>query len=89
MHYLCSVCHKEVEKDLMVYQSHMEKHIVDLVRQDHPQWAEVNGMCQLCYDYYKNELKGGIFGDVPCAMRRRMTRGWWQNILKIFKGGSS
>ena len=58
MEYKCSVCKEEVEGDLLIYVDHTEKHIVDEIKANHPQWAESDGMCKKCIDHYRNQMKG-------------------------------
>lgn len=71
MSFHCSVCNQDVSGDLVNVTSHTEVHIVDLIKHDHPQWVEANGVCQKCLDYYRAEISGSIFKDAPCALRIR------------------
>jgi hypothetical protein len=56
--YRCSVCKKRVEGDLLVYIDHTERHIMEEIRANHPDWAEKSGLCQKCVDYYRHQIKG-------------------------------
>ena len=58
MEYICDVCKAKVRGDSLVFIQHNEGHIVDLVKKKHPDWAEKNGLCLKCYEYYKDQLKG-------------------------------
>ena len=87
MEYRCAVCGTRVSGDMIIYMDHTEKHIIDLVKHDHPDWVEKNGVCQKCFEYYKAELKGAPFGDAPCALRMRTVRNFLQIISHAFKGG--
>ena len=58
MSYKCDFCGDVVEDDLKAFVDHTETHIVDLIKQKHPDWAEEDGMCQKCLDYYKAQMKG-------------------------------
>lgn len=58
MEYKCSTCKEDIDGDLLVYIGHTEKHIMDEIKLTHPEWAEDNGLCQKCVDYYKNQMKG-------------------------------
>ena len=71
----------------MVYKLHTEDHIVDLVKHDHPDWVESNGMCQKCLQYYEDEIKGSVFKDAACALRQRKAKIFFSGIAKFFKGG--
>ena len=86
MEYKCPVCQQIVAGDMIIYTGHTEKHIVDLVSHDHPDWVEKDGMCKKCFEYYQSELKGGLFGDAPCALRRRKVRGFWGAVYEFFNG---
>jgi len=57
MEYVCSVCKEKIKDGPGVYIDHTEKHIVDMIMENHPDWEE-NGVCEKCYEYYKKELKG-------------------------------
>ena len=56
MEYVCPTCGEKVPRDLLVFLSHTEDHIVDVVKRQHPDWIEGDGFCKRCYNYYKNEL---------------------------------
>ena len=84
MEYLCSVCGKKVPGDMMVYMDHTERHVIDLIKMDHPEWVEKDGACRKCVEYYKGELKGGLFGDAKCAQRRRKLRSLFSFVGKFF-----
>jgi len=85
MSYQCSVCGDKVAGDLVTFKDHTEKHIVDLVKHDHPDWAEKDGICRKCYEYYKQELQGTIFKDAPCALRKRKVTAFFQSVSNFFK----
>jgi len=84
MEYTCSVCSQTVAGDLIVYKEHTEKHILDLVKHDHPEWVDEKGLCQQCYKYYKGEIDGSVFGDAPCAIRIRKLKKLINAIKGIF-----
>ena len=54
----CSVCGQAIEPDLLVYMDHTEKHIMDEIRSNHPDWVEKDGLCKKCVDYYRQQIKG-------------------------------
>jgi len=62
MGYQCSVCQETVQDDLLVYIDHTEKHIMDEIKANHPDWVEKDGVCQKCVDYYKGQMKGNSSG---------------------------
>lgn len=58
MSYKCAVCNKIIEGDTKKYIDHTEEHIVEMIKDKHPEWVHKDGICKQCYDYYKEELKG-------------------------------
>lgn len=58
MIYSCPVCGEKFGANFDKYVQHVESEIVELVKKDHPEWAERDGTCLKCYEYYKNQLKG-------------------------------
>lgn len=59
MDYVCPVCGEVVPDQLTVYIRHTEDHIIDIVKQAHPEWVEQDGLCRKCLDYYRRQIKGG------------------------------
>ena len=84
MAYNCSICREKVVGDLVTLQEHTDKHIIELVKHDHPDWAEPDGMCRKCYEYYKAEIGGSPFKDAPCALRTRKIKSVWQKVTNLF-----
>ena len=58
MEYQCSVCGEKIKNDVLLYINHTEKHVIDEIKDKHPEWAEKDGLCQKCVDYYKGQLRG-------------------------------
>lgn len=85
MTYVCSVCKQKVSGDMMVYVAHTENHVMDLIKRDHPDWIEKDGLCAKCADYYRGEIKGSFFKDADCAMRMRKTKGFVQRVAELFQ----
>ena len=81
MEYICGVCGEKIKDDLVLFKNHTEKHIIDLVKKEHPNWVEKNGMCRNCLDYYKGELKGKNSPISPCARKAGIS----QKLKDIFK----
>lgn len=89
MNYICSVCKQQIHDDLILFKDHTERHIIDLIKHDHPDWVESDGVCKKCADFYRAEITGSIFKDVPCAMRNRKIKSFWQKLKGIFFPGST
>ena len=86
MEYTCSACNRKIAGDMMVYLEHTDAHIIELVKHDHPGWVEKDGVCQQCVEYYRKELQGGFFGDVPCALRNRKIKSVVSAFKNLFSG---
>jgi len=52
------MCGKEIRADAADYIGHVEEEIAELIKKDHPDWAEGNGACPKCHEYYQKQLKG-------------------------------
>ena len=57
MKYTCPLCHKTCDKGLKEYVDHVESEIVEIIKGDHPEWIEKNGVCPKCYEYFKDQLR--------------------------------
>jgi len=86
MEYQCSACGVKVSGDMLIYRDHMNKHIIDLIKTDHPNWVEQDGICKKCVEYYESELRGSVFHDAACVKRNRGIRKIVEKIFNIFKG---
>ncbi|HRZ40664.1 MAG TPA: hypothetical protein P5246_06620 [Candidatus Omnitrophota bacterium] len=58
MAYTCPLCRKTCDKGLKEYVDHVESEIVEIIKQEHPEWIEKNNMCPKCYEYFKAQLRG-------------------------------
>lgn len=58
MEYICPVCNANVKRDLMAFKDHVEAHIADEIKKRHPDWAEKDGVCKKCLEYYRSQLLG-------------------------------
>ncbi len=85
MEYICSVCSQRVPGDMVLYIDHTQKHIMDLIKHDHPDWGGEDGVCKPCVEYYQKELHGSFFKDAPCAIRRRKVKNFLEKITGFFK----
>jgi len=56
--YKCSVCGQAVESDLLVYVDHTEKHVMEEIQANHPDWEEKDGLCKKCIAYYRVQMQG-------------------------------
>ena len=56
MDYVCPVCNKLMERNLLDIITHTDKHIVDVIKKLHPEWVEADGICKKCFEYYKKQI---------------------------------
>ena len=86
MEYRCSACGVMVNGEMLVYRDHVNKHVIDLIKGDHPDWVEQDGICNKCVEYYESELKGSTFHDAACVRRERKIKKVFAKISNLFKG---
>ena len=58
-YYVCPLCQKKINRDLLLFNAHTEQHILDVIKKDHPDWAAQDGTCKKCADYYKKARNAG------------------------------
>ena len=85
MEYQCGLCGAKISADMLVYREHTNKHIVELIKVDHPDWADKDGVCKKCVEYYESELKGSVFHDMACVKRQRTIKRIFQKISDLFR----
>ena len=56
MDFVCPTCAKTMPQDLQVIIPHTEEHIIDVVKKEHPDWVEKDGLCKRCHEYYKDQF---------------------------------
>ncbi|MBI4042133.1 MAG: hypothetical protein HY391_01525 [Deltaproteobacteria bacterium] len=52
---ICPICQKEVR--FVELHAKAERQILEIIRRDHPEWIEKNGLCPPCLEYYRQELE--------------------------------
>ena len=58
MEYACSFCGDKVEGDVVTLKEHTDAHVIDLIKEKHPEWVETNNVCPKCVEYYRSQIKG-------------------------------
>ena len=56
--YKCPLCHEEIERDLVVFRNHTDKHILEEIKKGHPEWVESDGVCRQCVEYFRAQISG-------------------------------
>ena len=57
-YYECPVCEKEMKRELLMFLNHANQHIIEAIKQEHPEWVSSDGVCGKCMEYYKKQLAG-------------------------------
>lgn len=53
---VCPLCNDEVEKLLYRFHVDSERQVLELIKQEFPHWAENDGICSRCVDYYHIQI---------------------------------
>ena len=66
-----------MDRNLILFLDHTEQHIIDRIKEAHPEWVEEDGVCKPCAEYYKSELSGKLSDTNigPRGRRRRLAMG--------------
>src|SRR5687768_11685896 len=80
--YQCPLCHKQVERDLLIFLDHTQSHVIDEIKKSHPEWVESDGTCQPCADYYRKQISGEFAdGNIGPHERKKRLIGAWASAL--------
>ena len=53
---ICPLCNDAVDKLLYRFHIEDERKVLDRIKINNPQWAELDGICSRCIDYYHVEV---------------------------------
>ncbi|HAO47431.1 MAG TPA: S8 family serine peptidase [Ferruginibacter sp.] len=53
---ICPLCHDAVDELVYRFHHNSEKAVIDRIRENNPSWAEQDGICSRCIDYYHVEI---------------------------------
>lgn len=56
MDYICPICKRNFPRELQIVIPHTEEHVIEEIKKRHPNWAEKDGTCVRCYEYYKKQI---------------------------------
>lgn len=54
--YMCAVCGESMDRDLLAFLRHTEHHILDALKEQHPEWVEEDGRNSRLLDIYHVQL---------------------------------
>ena len=49
----CPLCKRELDRETIDVSSLRHASIMKMIKKEHPEWAQENGLCPLCLDYYE------------------------------------
>jgi hypothetical protein len=66
-----------MERNLVLFLNHGEQHVIDKIKEEHPEWVSEDGVCQPCAEYYRKQLSGELTNANigPSGRRRRYVMG--------------
>ncbi len=68
------MCGRQIERNLVVFLDHTDQHIIDKIKELHPEWVEADGICKPCAEYYRKELTGSELSDANIGPHERQKR---------------
>ena len=84
--YQCPLCGRQLERELLLFLDHTNQHIIDRIKESHPEWIAENGVCPPCLDYYQSEISGKGFNIGPTERRKRVFLGITSLVLGFSAG---
>ncbi|MDV2479648.1 MAG: hypothetical protein RX317_05330 [bacterium] len=54
--YTCPTCGDAIERDLLVFLRHTDQHIIEALKELHPESVDPNGECTTVLDFYRTQL---------------------------------
>ena len=54
--YICPTCGEPVERDILVFLRHTDRHIIETLKELHPEWVEADGESPKVLDFYRAQL---------------------------------
>lgn len=54
--YTCPTCGETVERDILTFLRHTDRHILEALKELHPEWVEANGESPKVLDFYRAQL---------------------------------
>ncbi|MDV2495010.1 MAG: hypothetical protein RX316_02225 [bacterium] len=60
--YTCPTCGEVMERDLLAFLSHTDQHIIEALKELHPEWMEADGEYPKVVDFYRAQLGHNPWG---------------------------
>lgn len=71
--YKCPMCGRVMERNLVLFLEHGQQHIIDKIKEEHPEWVTEDGVCKPCAEFYEKQLSGQ-WRDTNIGPRERAKR---------------
>ncbi len=84
--YRCPMCSKTMDRNLALFLDHTQQHIIDRIKQEHPEWVEKSGVCKPCAEYYEKQLSGqaNLENIGPAERQKRVIVGVIASAVALF-----
>ena len=71
-HYRCPLCGHQMDRNLVLFLDHTHQHIIDKIKEQHPEWVASDGLCKPCGEFFEKQLSGELsFANIGPAERRK------------------
>jgi hypothetical protein len=86
--YNCPLCGRKMARDLARFLDHTNTHVIDKIKESHPDWVTSDGACAPCEVYYRQQLSGQVTdGNIgPRGRQARLILGLVMLMLSIGLG---
>ncbi len=54
--YICPTCGEPVERDILVFLHHKDRHIIETLKELHTEWVEADGESPKVLDFYRAQF---------------------------------
>ncbi len=82
--YRCPLCHRTMERNLVLFLRHTDQHVIDQIKKEHPEWVAEDGVCKPCSEYYQGQLNGES-PEVNIGPQGRRNR-FWMGLVSLGVG---
>lgn len=55
--YTCPTCGESMERDLVLFVEHTDRHILAALKKNQPAWITKDGYCPKCFEYFKRQMR--------------------------------
>lgn len=72
-------------RDLILFLDHAKQHVVDRIKEEHPEWVERDGVCGQCVEFYEKQISGEWRGANigPREQKKRRRLGILMTVVSV------